>query len=101
MTYKEQLKDSRWINKRDRIIERDKYCQNCGSVKKLEAHHLYYIHANAPWQYPDEALMTLCHDCHKEETKYNKILKTKIDEMLKAGILSIEIIKKIDLHFDL
>lgn len=100
MTYKEQLKDPMWLKKRDKIISRDKCCQNCGSITRLEVHHLYYLHANAPWQYPDSALITLCNYCHKDETKCNKILKGKIDEMLKAGIMSREIMSKMDIHFD-
>lgn len=32
----------------------------------LEIHHKYYIHSLLPWQYDDEALITLCNWCHRE-----------------------------------
>lgn len=30
----------------------------------LHVHHTYYVHGDAPWEYPDESLMTLCDKCH-------------------------------------
>lgn len=32
----------------------------------LEIHHRYYLRSNLPWQYQDEALITLCNHCHRE-----------------------------------
>jgi hypothetical protein len=32
----------------------------------LEVHHKYYVHNKYPWQYPEEALVTLCNWCHNE-----------------------------------
>ena len=32
----------------------------------FHVHHTYYIFNNAPWEYPDEALITLCGFCHFE-----------------------------------
>ena len=32
----------------------------------LEIHHKYYIHSSLPWNYNDEALITLCNWCHRE-----------------------------------
>ena len=48
------------------IRRRDKICQNCGSVKKLNAHHIFY-----KIFYPALALnknngITLCEKCHDE-----------------------------------
>lgn len=41
-------------------------------VKNLHVHHKYYIYDEFPWDYPQDALMTLCHECHyklhQEET---------------------------------
>lgn len=35
--------------------------------KGLNVHHKYYIRGKKPWEYPDdEALVTLCEDCHKK-----------------------------------
>ncbi len=30
----------------------------------LHVHHLYYVKSKHPWEYADEALITLCNDCH-------------------------------------
>ena len=35
-------------------------------VKGLNVHHRYYVKDKLPWEYPDEALVTLCEDCHKK-----------------------------------
>jgi hypothetical protein len=32
----------------------------------INVHHTYYIKNNLPWNYPDEALITLCSFCHQE-----------------------------------
>lgn len=31
----------------------------------LNIHHKFYIQGHKPWEYNDEALVTLCEDCHK------------------------------------
>lgn len=35
-------------------------------MKGLNVHHRYYIKGKAPWEYEDDALITLCEDCHKK-----------------------------------
>ncbi len=68
MTYEEQLKDERWIAKRQEIIDRDwGYCTKCMSTKNLQVHHLYYAPNKMAWEYPGNALITLCRDCHQLE----------------------------------
>jgi hypothetical protein len=32
----------------------------------LNVHHKYYIQGYKPWEYDNEALVTLCEDCHKK-----------------------------------
>lgn len=67
MNYNEQLKDKRWSNKRNKILERDDYnCVYCGSNESLNVHHQYYIKGNLAWNYPNTALITLCNKCHKK-----------------------------------
>ena len=34
--------------------------------KGLNIHHTYYIEGHKPWEYDNEALVTLCEDCHKK-----------------------------------
>jgi 5-methylcytosine-specific restriction endonuclease McrA len=31
----------------------------------LHVHHKYYVLNNLPWEYPNEDLITLCHNCHQ------------------------------------
>lgn len=33
----------------------------------LHVHHKFYIHGNRAWEYEDDALVTLCIDCHQKE----------------------------------
>lgn len=66
MTYEEQLKDKRWWLFREIILCRDnKQCTRCGSTEHLQAHHLYYSSGSMAWDYPYEALVTLCKRCHE------------------------------------
>lgn len=74
-TYPDLLKDPRWQKKRLRIFERDNWkCQGCGREDlTLVIHHLYYLsHDIPPWDYPDEALQTLCEECHEERRSRSK-----------------------------
>ena len=75
--YEELLNDPRWIAKRQEILARDNNeCIWCHSTKNLQVHHKYYKWKNgdfiAPWDYPDNALMTLCENCHKKAHKKRK-----------------------------
>ena len=36
------------------------------NMKGLNIHHNYYIHGRKPWEYPNDALVTLCEICHKK-----------------------------------
>lgn len=67
--YSEKFKDPRWQKIRLNILERDEWsCQKCTETEKtLHIHHRYYIKNREPWEYPMDALVTLCKDCHKEE----------------------------------
>ena len=66
MKYADKLKDPRWQQKRLEIFERDKFTCKCCQAKDrtLHVHHLYYKNNTEPWDYPSEALDTLCEYCH-------------------------------------
>ena len=66
MTYSQKLRDPRWQKKRLQILERDRWaCRSCGSsTKNLQVHHVIYRKVD-PWDYPDQALQTLCDSCHE------------------------------------
>lgn len=69
-SYSDLLKEPEWQEKRQEILKRDNYkCCYCGSTDKLCVHHKYYLqypnHEKVkPWNYPDDALITLCNKCH-------------------------------------
>lgn len=69
--YSEKLKDPRWQRKRLEILQRDDFrCRSCErNDKTLHVHHSYYENGKSPWEYPDDALLTLCVDCHSNVTE--------------------------------
>jgi DNA-directed RNA polymerase subunit RPC12/RpoP len=79
LRYEELLKLPQWKNKRHSILERDGYkCKYCGSKQFLNVHHKYYLkYPNnqmiPPWKYNDDALITLCNNCHKKVHQKNII----------------------------
>lgn len=52
-------------------MQRDDFtCQSCADKETtLNVHHNYYSNGLDPWEYPPEALVTLCETCHKDETE--------------------------------
>lgn len=72
--YQESILRPEWADRSREIKERDNYtCQKC--YKKtggLHVHHKYYVFGRQPWEYPDQALVTLCNYCHSEE-HYSKV----------------------------
>lgn len=70
-TYAEKLKDPRWQRKRLEIFQRDGFmCMSCTSEgETLHVHHRYYEKGLDPWDYTNEALVTLCEGCHERVTK--------------------------------
>lgn len=76
MTYKEKLKDPRWQKKRLEIMQRDGFqCKGCGSKNKtLNVHHIRYF--KNPWEGPDIYKITLCEDCHKQNSRMREHLQT-------------------------
>jgi len=61
--------DRRWIQVRTKIISKDGgYCKVCyNECSAPHVHHKYYVDGNDIWDYPDDALATLCPSCHKQE----------------------------------
>jgi hypothetical protein len=64
--YVELLRHPFWQRKRLLIFQRDNFaCAKCNdSLSNLQVHHKYYKPNTNPWDYPDEALVTLCELCH-------------------------------------
>ena len=64
MSYQDFIKSPEWRVQRQRIIERDSVCQNCGANKQLQVHHLVYTKDLT--KVPDDKLVTLCKTCHSK-----------------------------------
>lgn len=81
MEYTEILTHGDWQKRRLQIMERDGFqCTKCTEKFNLQIHHLYYRWGWLPWEYPDDALVTLCDLCHKKE----EFIKWVIRHGLKA-----------------
>jgi 5-methylcytosine-specific restriction endonuclease McrA len=57
---------------------------NLFTYKGLNVHHKYYITGLKPWEYDDDALITLCQECHQKRheiaiPKYRSLSKNIID----------------------
>lgn len=74
-TYAEKLRDPRWQKLRLVVMQRDNFtCLACGATDKtLNVNHLAYF-AN-PWDAPEHLLETVCEDCHKERSEFEKRLR--------------------------
>lgn len=73
-------------------MQRDNFrCQMCGSFEStLHIHHISYNTGN-PWEIHDNALITLCEDCHEHETEAVKDEAKDLIKVLKgAGMMSVD-----------
>lgn len=82
------LKDPRWQKRRLKILERDGWCcYECGHEDKtLHVHHRYYLRGKKPWEYEDDALITLCEDCHDRVTAITDLLKLQLGRLTMSQI---------------
>lgn len=90
MSYALKIKDPRWQKKRLEILNRDNFkCRFCMDTEStLNVHHLAYV--GEPWEAPNCALITLCEDCHEQETKDIREAETMLIRQLKlVGFSSI------------
>jgi hypothetical protein len=92
-TYFEKLKSPKWQKRRLLIMERDEFkCCRCNDTENnLQVHHKYYTKNTDPWNYPDEALTTLCEECHENETHYAQKFKALVNQMYKEHSCSEEL----------
>jgi 5-methylcytosine-specific restriction endonuclease McrA len=66
--YRELLKENKWKHKAKEIRARDgNKCVQCGAKGRLQVHHLFYVDNKMPWDYPNDAMVTLCSVCHRKE----------------------------------
>ena len=91
--YSEKMKDPRWQKKRLEVFERDEFtCQKCfDDESTLHVHHRYYIKDKDPWDYPLDAFVTLCEECHKNERQNRSVAEEALIAALKQKFLTEEI----------
>jgi hypothetical protein len=91
--YYNKLKDPRWQKMRLKVLERDGWkCAIClEDNKPLAIHHRYYEHDKDPWEYPMEALVTLCDECHEAEKENMSMSCAGLVRELKKKFFSAEI----------
>jgi 5-methylcytosine-specific restriction endonuclease McrA len=66
-TYNEYLHSEWWLCRKADAIRRAGYrCQKCGSIARLQVHHVSYLRLGNE---RDEDLMVLCAKCHEELRK--------------------------------
>lgn len=85
--YSELLRDVRWQQKRLKIFERDNWtCRRCSDESShKQIHHLYYKFGLNPWEYPNEALITLCELCHMKAEFWKWIMRHGSKYLLQIG----------------
>jgi hypothetical protein len=90
-TYDGKLKDPRWQKRRLEIFQRDGWrCGRCdNSEQTLHVHHRWY--EGEPWEAPDEALVTLCEDCHSEETESRKATEKRLLDVVRRRFFYAEL----------
>ena len=77
--YQRKLAHPDWQRVRLEVMKRDNFkCQKCGSDdKELHIHHRYYSNTfSNPQDYPLDALITLCYECHEHEESVLRVLST-------------------------
>lgn len=64
VSYREYLKSESWQSVRRTALKRDGWvCQQCGTGKNLEVHHINYEHLGQEGELED--VITLCRKCHE------------------------------------
>lgn len=99
MTYSEKLKDPRWLRLSRQVLDRDDCtCQSCGDKNRImHVHHEYYENYRDPWDYPLEALVTLCDQCHRTEESGRYQAFRELNKVIAdAGFTKEDIIKLTD-----
>ncbi len=88
LTYAEKLRDVRWKRRRDDLLRRSNYtcCECCEPLATgtmdLQVHHVVYITALDPWDYPDELLVVVCDWHHKERQAVEQAIYAEVGKHL-------------------
>lgn len=95
-SYQKILNRKEWQDRSHFIKTRDNLkCQahNCSTPQSvLEVHHLDYFSKTDPWNYPDDMLITLCHECHKKENSRYRLEGNLYTALRMKGFLACDIL---------
>ncbi len=90
-SYSEKLRDYRWKQKREKVINRsNSCCEDCGKYSNLEVHHTFYSYGNEPWQYSLDSLRGLCRKCHEKRGELEKVFRLKLAGLTITDIQGLE-----------
>lgn len=88
LTYAEKLRDVRWKRRRDDLLRQSNWtCCECGTPltegeMDLQVHHVVYITALDPWNYPDELLVVVCDFHHRERQAVEQAIYAEVGKHL-------------------
>lgn len=97
--YTELLKNPFWQKRRLEIFQRDNFtCKHCtDKLSTLHVHHYYYRNELLPWEYPDEALDTLCFVCHAKAEFKKWLYHTGVPLLINNGFLKRDVLELRDM----
>ena len=85
--YAQLLRDPRWQRRRLDVLNAANWqCQDAECGRRdfpLEVHHCYYIYGRKPWDYPPDAFLSLCEDCHKKRQQLECEIKLQLMKCLR------------------
>lgn len=70
--YKIFKQQKEWLNKKPWLLKKE--CEMCKGKTDLDVYHKYYYPGKLPWEYTNNAYITLCAQCEKDRPQ--PILKT-------------------------
>lgn len=86
-SYADKLKDPRWQKRRLEVLNAANWhCEDAGcrrSDNSLEVHHTYYSRGLEPWDYPRQALIALCDQCHERRQSIECSIKVSLMQALR------------------
>lgn len=83
-SYYDQLKDSRWQEKRLELLQaagfkcQSQFCDNKEDHPQLSIHHKLYLRNTNLWEYEPWAYIVLCGPCHEKTQQYMEMAHTAI-----------------------
>ena len=81
--YFRKLRDPLWQRRRLEVLNAANFtCRDCLSKDRtLHVHHAYYEKGRDPWDYPDDALICLCEECHEERQAWQNAILMELAKL--------------------